>query len=89
MSKEPPTSGQVLPSALIVDDEPSVLNVHRRVLARSFDVVTVATAEAALALVEAGAFFDVIFCDYCLPGMSGQELFTHLRGAYPAQAGRR
>ena len=88
MFHEPGASTRVFPAALIVDDEPSVLKVHSRVLVRSFEVVAVATAEAALELIESGAFFDVIFCDYSLPGMSGRELFMHLREAYPAQAAR-
>lgn len=90
MSLEPRASALTLPAAIIVDDEPAVLNVHRRVLARRFDVVAVATAEAALAHIESGRFFDVMFCDYSLPGpgMSGRDLFLRLCSAHPEQAAR-
>jgi two-component system cell cycle sensor histidine kinase/response regulator CckA len=76
-------------SVLIVDDEPSVLQVARRILSRRFDpVVAVTSAEAALTLLESGMFFDVIFCDFSMPGMSGRELFARLQAADPAQAER-
>lgn len=76
-------------SVLVIDDEPPVLKFSARILSRSFDpVVAVTSAEAGLALIDSGAFFDVILCDYCLPGMSGRELFMHLRKKHPAQASR-
>lgn len=75
-------------SVLIVDDEPSVRTVTMRILARGFDAVPVASAEAALTLLAGGAFFDVILCDLNLSGMSGRDLFARLQAEYPAQAAR-
>jgi CheY-like chemotaxis protein len=76
-------------SVLVIDDEPAVLKFSVRVLSRSFDpVVAVTSAEAALALIDTGAFFDVILCDHYLSGISGRELFMRLQNEHPAQASR-
>jgi CheY-like chemotaxis protein len=76
-------------SVLLVDDEPSVLQAATRILRRRFDpVVAVTSAEAALTLLESGMFFDVIFCDFGMPGMSGRDLFARLHATDPVQAER-
>ncbi|MDB4946966.1 MAG: hypothetical protein JWP97_6500 [Labilithrix sp.] len=76
------------PSVLIVDDDPTLSRVYARVLARGFTPVLVGTAEEALDLIRAGAFFEAILCDFRLPGMTGGQLFRCLSEAYPAQAAR-
>jgi CheY-like chemotaxis protein len=75
-------------SVLIVDDEPSMRTVFARVLSRTFEPVCVESAELALDLVASGAVFDVIVCDYCLPGMLGVALFQRLQDQFPEQAAR-
>lgn len=62
--------------------------VFARVLSRTFEPVCVESAELALDLVASGAVFDVIMCDYCLPGMSGVELLHRLQDEFPEQAAR-
>ncbi|MEX2471328.1 MAG: response regulator [Gemmatimonadota bacterium] len=72
---------------LIVEDDPMV----RRLLVRHFQkkdatVVDAATAEDALALFQQpGEPFDAVVTDVHLPGMSGVDLATHIRGVRPDQ----
>lgn len=75
-------------SVLLIDDEPALRNVTKRILSARFEVTAVATAEEALAHIHAGAVFDAIFCDLCLEGISGADLFACLAESYPAQADR-
>jgi two-component system cell cycle sensor histidine kinase/response regulator CckA len=73
----------VEPRVLLVDDEDGVRDVLTTILARDgFVVRSAATAEAALEMV-ADASFDVLLTDVVLPGMSGPELASHVRGRDP------
>jgi two-component system cell cycle sensor histidine kinase/response regulator CckA len=92
----PPTNSVPAPAAetrerarvLVVDDEPKVGHVVRRVLAPDHDVtVTVCGAEA-LGLLRRGMTFDVILCDLMMPEMSGIELHAELRRELPHEAER-
>ena len=68
---------------LIVDDEESIREiVHDGLSARGMNVECAASSEEALALL-AGNTFDMVLCDFNLPGLSGEQLFEKLR----AQAG--
>lgn len=72
---------------LIVEDDPMV----RRLLARHFQkknvaVVEAATAEDALVLfTPSGERFDAVVTDVHLPGMTGVDLATRIRGFRPDQ----
>jgi two-component system NtrC family sensor kinase len=71
---------------LVVDDEPSILEVLERMLRLDgHQVVTAATGGDAMRLIDAGRF-DAIVSDLRMPGVSGQELFMHLRASHPDQA---
>ncbi len=73
----------VEPRVLLVDDEDGVRDVLTAILARDgFVVRSAASAEAALEMV-ADASFDVLLTDIVLPGMSGAELASHVRGRDP------
>ncbi|MFP4436880.1 MAG: response regulator transcription factor [Chloroflexaceae bacterium] len=64
---------------LIVDDEPAITQVLRERLEREgFGVHAVATGEAALAALEAGAY-DLLLLDVGLPGMDGFEVLRQMR----------
>ena len=66
-------------SALVVDDEPSLVRVVEGFLARDgFDVRTAADGETALALARE-AEPDVVVLDLGLPGMDGIEVCRQLR----------
>ncbi len=74
-------------SALVVDDEDGIRElVSEGLAARGMAVETVSSCEEALAIL-AIRQFDVILCDYNLPGMNGEELFQQLNalGSSPAR----
>ena len=91
---EPPTSeipsSRAAPRArvLVIDDEVPIANTMRDLLGARHDVTATTSVRDALAVVEAGRDFDVIFCDLMMPGMSGIELYEELRDGRPALASR-
>jgi len=66
------------PAVLVVDDEPSVLEVIARALAGEFEVTTAADAKEAVRHIGEGAFAAVI-SDISMPGMNGIELLRAVR----------
>jgi CheY-like chemotaxis protein len=69
---------------LIVDDEPFVRNALCRAL-RSYDLVTAGSGEEALAHLSTGEPFDLILCDLMMPGISGMDIYQHLRLRHPGR----
>ena len=69
-SESSPRRGRVL----IVDDEPLLVKLFVRVLSQEHDLTGETDARAALARLEAGERFDLIFCDLLMPKMSGIAL---------------
>jgi len=70
-------SGDILPKprVLVIDDEPAILDVLERVLARAdLPVITATTGELGLALLEAEPSPGVVFVDKNLPDMSGIDV---------------
>jgi len=66
-------------SALIVDDEDSIREIVQEGLsARGMHVEGAASAEEAL-LHLAASRYDVVLCDFNLPGLNGEQLFQRLR----------
>ncbi len=64
---------------LIVDDEESIREIVQDGLsARGMHVECAASSEEAIALL-AGNTYDVVLCDFNLPGLSGEQLFEQLR----------
>jgi len=72
---------------LIVDDERSVGATLVRAF-RAHDATAVSSAREALALIEGGATYDVVFSDLMMPQMSGMEFFEVLRSRHPRLAER-
>jgi PAS domain S-box-containing protein len=67
-------------SVLIVDDEESIREIVQEGLsARGLSVNSAESAEAALELLSQRSY-DIVLCDFNLPGMRGTELFERLRG---------
>src|SRR5690242_20290981 len=67
---------------LIVDDEESMRTLVRRMLTRLDPAALVEAegAEQALERVKAASTpIDLVVCDWNMPGMSGIELFKHIR----------
>jgi len=70
-------------NALIVDDEPAVLEGLSRVLRRLPLALSKAnSADAALEAMEAKSF-DIVCSDERMPGMQGSELLATVRARYP------
>jgi len=80
-SAEMPKRGTVL----VVDDDPTVLKTLSRLLPRGgYQVVTAASGEEALLLVQArGEEFDLFLFDVSMPRMNGPELFDEVRAIVP------
>jgi PAS domain S-box-containing protein len=72
---------------LIVDDEPLVGALLRRMLSGDHDVTVATSAPDALLALERGAF-DAILCDVMMPGMTGMDLYAALREKAPHVANR-
>lgn len=67
---------------LAVDDEPNVLKMLSRVFQRTFDIVTVPSGPAGVALLETESF-DIALVDYSMPDMTGVEFFEIARRIRP------
>jgi CheY-like chemotaxis protein len=73
---------------LVVDDEPQIGNTLRLLLQPECDVSPTTSARAALARIQAGERFDVIFCDLMMPEMSGMDFHASLLEKNADQADR-
>ena len=73
---------------LVIDDEPGIHLVLRRMLGRGFRVVEAASGEEAKQLLEQDRDFAVILCDLMMPGLSGMALYEWLQAQDAALAGR-
>lgn len=66
-------------SALVVDDEDSIREIVQEGLsARGMTVESVASAEDARTQLASNTY-DVVLCDFNLPGLNGEQLFDQLR----------
>src|SRR5690606_37602678 len=68
---------------LVVDDEPMVGQLVRKVLS-GHEVIAETSARSALARLRTDAGFDVILCDLMMPDVSGIEFYDQL-GAIQAE----
>ena len=73
---------------LVVDDEPSIGIILRRMLASEHDTTVVASGQAALDLLLGGASFDIIFCDLMMPNMTGMDLHAEVARTLPEMTER-
>lgn len=68
---------------LVVDDQESIREMLEEALAaENFAVISAASAELALAVLEAHPV-DVVISDEVMPGISGSEFLTIVRTKYP------
>jgi putative two-component system response regulator len=73
------------PAIILVDDEPDVRIILRRLLASvadGYELVTVGTGAAALAALEARPV-PLLITDYHMPGMNGLDLAQAVKAAAP------
>ncbi|MBI3596475.1 MAG: sigma-54-dependent Fis family transcriptional regulator [Nitrospirae bacterium] len=68
---------------LVVDDEPNMLGLFKKVLGKGgYDVVTAFSGEEAIKKLETG-WFDLIISDLKMPGLSGLELLKKVKSMRP------
>jgi signal transduction histidine kinase/CheY-like chemotaxis protein len=73
---------------LVVDDDPGVLAVLRRMLDAAHEVVISDSAETALRMLQARAEFDAIVCDVMMPTMDGVAFYREVLQSIPQLASR-
>ena len=73
-----------MPRILIVDDAPASRRMAERMISGLGYTATVASAAGAIALVEQGQKFDLLFTDLIMPGIGGCELAREIRSRDPA-----
>jgi CheY-like chemotaxis protein len=71
--------------ALLVEDQPAVLEtVRRQLLALGFHVLTAADSDSAMAHISTAGPLDLLFSDIAIPGpMDGIQLAAMARGQHP------
>jgi len=83
----PPAGAAPSPRVLIVDDVERLAQSLRRVFSE-YDVVVCTGGQQALDRIVSGEWFDVIFSDVDMPGMTGCELYEAILCQVPEQAER-
>lgn len=88
MSAPTPRPARALVAVLVVDNEPPIASVVRRVLGLGHDITALEDAVDACKVIREGSRFDVILCDLLMPGMSGQQFYEALVKQAPDMAER-
>lgn len=84
MPAQSTAAAETQPTVLVIDDEPLMRTVMKRVLvSEGYAVITAATPAEALALTTTTARPDLILTDLVMPGMDGVELAGRLRAVWP------
>jgi len=73
---------------LSIDDEATVTQAVRRLLAGRYDVTGIDDGRLAYDLLLTGARFDVILCDVLMPMLNGMRFYEKVSALAPQQAAR-
>lgn len=74
------------PRVLIADDDPAICRLIERILpAEAYETISTNDAESALLALEGERHFDLVICDFMLPGISGRDLIERLRARKETQ----
>lgn len=73
---------------LVIDDEPTLIELVEQALASTHVVVACRSPRAALSLVRAGERFDAVLCDLAMPELDGLSVHAELRRIAPDLAAR-
>jgi CheY-like chemotaxis protein len=84
----PPDLGERRDRVLVIDDEPMIGVMIRRLLTAHCDVLPLTSAREALRRIAADERFDAIICDLMMPRMNGMEFFAELQALAPEMARR-
>ena len=77
---EPAPTSQLLGRVLVVDDNPSVLDLIGRRLVREGHAVSTCTGGAEALKVIAAQPFDLVLLDLMMPGVTGLDVLSRLKG---------
>lgn len=64
---------------LLVEDDPDLLTVMKKVIGKSFDIVTATNGKEALELLRENEHIEIVITDYVMPVMNGIELCREIR----------
>jgi CheY-like chemotaxis protein/two-component sensor histidine kinase len=73
---------------LVIDDEPMINSILRRMLGRDHEVSSASSVREALERLKKDEHFDLIMCDLMMPEMTGMDLHAELLRTNPALAAR-
>ena len=73
---------------LVLDDEPVITTVVRRILGAQHEVTVSHYGGEVLAAIERGERYDLLFCDLMMPEMTGMDFYEQLERRWPEQAER-
>ncbi len=82
MTEAVPVPSPVKPLVLIVDDEQPFLDMLEQAFADDFDLITLTSAAAAEKLM-AMRRFEVVVCDYLMPGEMGLDFLVRCAERWP------
>jgi signal transduction histidine kinase/CheY-like chemotaxis protein len=68
---------------LVIDDEPGIAGVLRRIIGREHEVLVVHSGREALVLLERDDAFDRVFCDLMMADLTGMDVHAALREMRP------
>ncbi len=68
---------------LVIDDEPTLVELVVQALTGAHDVVTCSSARVGLGRIAAGEHFDAILCDLMLPELDGPAMYEALHAVSP------
>jgi len=68
---------------LVIDDEPGIASVMRRIIGRGNEVVVAHSGREALSLLEHDTAFDRIFCDLMMSDLTGMDVHAELASKHP------
>jgi signal transduction histidine kinase len=68
---------------LVIDDEPGIASVMRRIIGRGNEVVVSNSGREALSLLERDTEFDRIFCDLMMTDLTGMDVHAELAKKHP------
>lgn len=80
--------GGMTRTILSIDDEPTVTQAVRRILAHRFSVEVVDDARLAFDLLRAGKRYDAIICDVYMPLLNGMRFYEKVKELDADQAAR-
>jgi signal transduction histidine kinase len=73
---------------LVIDDDPGVLGALRLMLQEQHDVTVTQDPHGAVRELAAGASYDIVFSDFVMPGMTGEEVYEAVKRVRPGFEGR-